>query len=564
MKTGTASFHYKMRHDLRFRLLAAMLVCVLPIGLVSCILFGIVWVRTEQEIRSTNQARLDDAMAYWERDCRTVERAMDYFVSTNMEKLNYDHLNWSDVTRYGMFSQLVTILPEAGHKGMVALHDTNGHQTLAQVLDSDMDAAMIDQLTRELSDKINRGEEMPHNTWQEIGGKHYLLLRFDYRNGSAFFALDVEAALRERLADFLDKGVDVYVADGYKILKFTDAGPQETNLTWEECTAASLNRATLSWSSQKMSVAVCIVDEQGSFAVLPWEYWIFLLVFLACLGAAFYLPHLIRLEVLDPAKKLGNAMHQIQADHLDFRLNDTYYRNSDDMQYLFDSFDKMAQEVEASREKDKKMYQTEMDNLRLQINPHMLLNSLNTIYSLAQMQKYEAIQEYSLHLVDYFRYALRRNDNLVTVEQELEFIQTYMEIQKIRYPGALAFVYSIGEGCGQAKVPPLLIQNFVENAVKYGVKPGKVTEIMVKIHKNGDRLEISVNNTGSEIRPEVLERLQSGEVVVDAMGHKHIGIWNCRRRIEVFYNEQPKLEIVSGQEGTRVVLDIPYWTEVQQ
>lgn len=231
MKTGTASFRYKMSHDLRFRLLTAMLVCVLPIGIVSCILFGIVWTRTEQEIRSSNQARLDDAMSYWERDCRTVERAMDYFASDNMEELNYGNLNWNDVTRYQMFSQLETILPEAAHNGMVALYDINVGKTLTKVLDPGMDVLTIDRVTREFSDMIEQGEEMQGNTWQEIGGKHYLLQRFDYRNGSVFFALDVETALRERLATFLDEGADIYMSDGCKTLKFTCAGSQKTSLT---------------------------------------------------------------------------------------------------------------------------------------------------------------------------------------------------------------------------------------------------------------------------------------------------------------------------------------------
>ncbi len=206
MSAKAASFQYKMRHDLRYRLLTAMLVCVLPIGIVSCILFGMVWVRTGRELRGANQARLNEAMTYWERDCRTVERAMDYFVSVNMEELNYDHLSWSDVTRYHMFSQLETVLPEASHAGLVALHDNHGGQTLAQVLDPGMDAAEIHRLAREFSGMIDRGEEMPGNTWQQIGEKHYLLQRFDYRNGCIFFALDVEAALRERLASFLDGG----------------------------------------------------------------------------------------------------------------------------------------------------------------------------------------------------------------------------------------------------------------------------------------------------------------------------------------------------------------------
>ena len=245
-------------------------------------------------------------------------------------------------------------------------------------------------------------------------------------------------------------------------------------------------------------------------------------------------------------------------------MKDTCPRNSEDMQYLFDTFDQMADEIEASREKDKKMYQAEMDNLRLQVNPHMLLNSLNTIYSLAQMKKFEAIQEYALHLVDYFRYALRRNDNLVRVAQELQFIKTYIEIQKIRYPGALVYVYAVDPECEKALVPPLLIQNFVENAVKYAVKPGKVTEILLNVKLVEDRLHISVTDTGAGMKPEIQQRLASGEVFVDAMGQKHIGVWNCRRRIEVFYNETPRINILSGSGGTQVYLDVPYWTEVRQ
>ena len=255
-------------------------------------------------------------------------------------------------------------------------------------------------------------------------------------------------------------------------------------------------------------------------------------------------------------------MHQIQQGNLEYRLEDTHYRNSDDMQYLFDTFDEMADEIEASSRKDKKMYQAELDNLRLQVNPHMLLNSLNTIYSLAQMKKYEVIQEYALHLVDYFRYALRRNDNLVTLRQELEVVRTYIEIQKIRYPGALSFVYTIEMECGDALVPPLLIQNFIENCVKYAVKPGRITEILLNVRRLGNRMEITVTDTGSGMKTEVLEQLRAGDPYIDSLGQKHIGIWNCRRRIEVFYHEQARIEIESGANGTQVQVNVPFITEV--
>ena len=563
MKQKICAFLHKMQYNLRYRLMTALLVCILPIGLISCILFVIQLNRTEQEIYDSNQARLEEAMAYWEQDSTLIDWIMEYFISQYGSELNYENFHWSDVTRYNMFFELEEILPKAGHDGMVALADNQTGQVLAQIRDANASDARKDSQVRAFTSWIEKKEQLPDLSWLEVGGQYYLLKRYDYRNGSIYFALDVVNSIWERVEPLRSTDTTIYVADGSSILELTDSGALQTTLTWEECLSVSPH-STLFWESQDLPIAVCMIEKTGFFERLPWEIWVLLLVVLGCLGNAFHLPRLIRLEVLEPTGKLRDAMQQIQSNHLDFRMKDTCPRNSEDMQYLFDTFDQMADEIEASREKDKKMYQAEMDNLRLQVNPHMLLNSLNTIYSLAQMKKFEAIQEYALHLVDYFRYALRRNDNLVRVAQELQFIKTYIEIQKIRYPGALVYVYAVDPECEKALVPPLLIQNFVENAVKYAVKPGKVTEILLNVKLVEDRLHISVTDTGAGMKPEIQQRLASGEVFVDAMGQKHIGVWNCRRRIEVFYNETPRINILSGSGGTQVYLDVPYWTEVRQ
>lgn len=559
-----SSFRHKLRKDLRYRLMTAMLVSILPIAAISCILLSIVWNRAEQEIHQNQQARLDEAMSYWERDSRTVDRAMSYFASQFLPELNNENLNWDEITRYNMFSLLCQVLPEADHNGIVALHDLRQGKVMAQTRTDSQDAALIDRQVRDFTEQIQSGKSLQNDTWQMIAGKYYLIERFSYHNAVAYFALDVGDSILERTVPLRDADTVVYVADGDRIIRLSKENAVETDLTWESCTRSTLRHSCLFWRSEELPIAVCLVNDSTIFERLPVEYWVLLLVVLACLGNAMHLPRLIRLDVLDPGKKLRNAMREIQMDHLDFRLKDNFYRNSENMQYLFDTFDEMADKIEASREKDKKMYQAEIDNLRLQVNPHMLLNSLNTIYSLAQMKKFEAIQEYALHLVDFFRYALRRNDNLVTVGQELEFIKTYMEIQKIRYPGLLSFVYAISPECQTAMVPPLLIQNFVENSVKYAVKPGRVTEILLNVNHQDNRLQISVTDTGTGMKPEILEALRSGEPFVDVMGQKHIGIWNCRRRIEVFYNETPNISIISGQGGTQVFLDIPYQTEVCQ
>lgn len=555
------SFGYKMRYDLTYRLMTAIFVFILPVCIIGCILLGIVWNRTKREMQDIKQERLEDAMSYWERDCSAVDNAMEYFVSMFLEELNYDHSNFGPTVPYRMLAELEGVLTSADHSGLVALRDNHTGQILAQMQDPVADAALMDrqvqQFTAQLAD-----DHMIDASWQEIGGHHYLFKRFDYRNNSVFFALNIEDSLRARTAFIQDDHRRIYVTDGSRVLELTDDGLVPMALVWENCVNAGFGRTSIEWQSESVPIAVCIVEEQSIVERVPVGTWVLLILFLISIINAGRIWRIIRLEVLVPARKLSDAMHQVQSGNLQYRLEDTNYRNSDDMQYLFDSFDEMADEIEVSQEKDKKMYQAEMDNLRLQVNPHMLLNSLNTIYSLAQMKKFEDIQEYSLHLVDYFRYALRRNDNLVSLKQELEVVRTYIDIQKIRYPGAISFVYTISEDCAEAQVPPLLIQNFIENCVKYAVKPGKITEILLDIRHVGDRMEIAVTDTGAGMKPEILEQLRTGAPYVDALGHKHIGIWNCRRRIEVFYNEEPRIEIVSGSKGTQISLDIPFMTEV--
>ena len=117
-----------------------------------------------------------------------------------------------------------------------------------------------------------------------------------------------------------------------------------------------------------------------------------------------------------------------------------------------------------------------------------------------------------------------------------------------------------------ALIPPLLIENFVENAIKYALEPREAIEIVVSVQKDRNKngrevLHIAITDTGSGIRPEVLEKLQAGEPYVDAAGHKHIGIYNCMRRIELFYGEEGDVHFSSGEGlGTQIYLVVPFMT----
>lgn len=318
------------------------------------------------------------------------------------------------------------------------------------------------------------------------------------------------------------------------------------------------------WQGEELPFRVLVTfPYHFALAHVPFVLWIGLLISAATMVLSPFLYKRLQLDILKPMSTLRGALDTLGTDS-SYRIPPQSGKISDDFLTIFDDFNRMAEEIQASHEKDMKLLETEMENLRLQVNPHMLLNSYNTIYALAESRNYSVIQDYTLCLVDYFRYVLRRGQQLVTVRQELEFVDNFIRIQRIRFPGRFSYVYQAEGECLDAQIPPLLIENFVENAVKYALEPREAIEIMVSVrrdqNRNGkDALHIAITDTGSGIKPQVLEKLRAHEPYIDESGKRHIGIYNCLRRIELFYGEEGDVDFSSGEgKGTQVYMTVPF------
>lgn len=355
----------------------------------------------------------------------------------------------------------------------------------------------------------------------------------------------------------------MYVSrDGQEAFQvFSDGSSALSEKSYE---TLSQSRHTFSWhSGDDMLHAMAVFHYDFSLSMLPAPFWVGLVLALLSVLFCPLLYKRLHQDILEPMVVLNAAMESIKKDR-SYRIPPQDERHSDEFLALFDAFNSMAQEAQASYEKDVKMLEVEMDNLRLQVNPHMLLNSYNMIYALAQSKNYAVIQDYTLCLVDYFRYVLRQGQKVVAVKQELEFVDNFIRIQHIRFPGRFSYVYQADEEAMCAQIPPLLIENFVENAIKYALDPTRPIEIVVSVRREADevgkdRLHIAITDTGSGIRPEVLEKLKAGEPYVDEAGHKHIGIYNCVRRISLFYGEEGDIHFSSGpNQGTQIYLIVPY------
>lgn len=140
---------------------------------------------------------------------------------------------------------------------------------------------------------------------------------------------------------------------------------------------------------------------------------------------------------------------------------------------------------------------------------------------------------------------------------EMKGVEDYLEIQKIRYPNAFTYLNYIFEEAENARIPSLLIINFVENVVKHALTLEEEVEIIVVACVVEERLRITVCDTGNGMEPELLEQLQKGEIVENETG-KHIGLWNCRRRLDLMYGEDCTFHITSQPgEGTQIFIEIP-------
>lgn len=179
--------------------------------------------------------------------------------------------------------------------------------------------------------------------------------------------------------------------------------------------------------------------------------------------------------------------------------------------------------------------EAELQNLKSQLNPHFLFNTLNNIYSLIAFSP-ERAQEAVHDLSRLLRYVLYDSSQpQVLLEKELDFIRNYVELMRIRLPEHVELKTEIAATKPDAPIAPLLFISLIENAFKHGVSNSKPSFIDLDIHQKGDRIVCHLKNS---YFPKDAEQDKSGS---------GIGIKNLRKRLELIY---PNRHIFSyGVEG---------------
>ncbi len=197
-------------------------------------------------------------------------------------------------------------------------------------------------------------------------------------------------------------------------------------------------------------------------------------------------------------------------------------------------------------ELERRLVVARLKALQMQLNPHFLFNTLHAISALMH-QNVEAADRMIARLSELLRYALESTDEqVVPLRQEIEFLDRYLEIERVRFGKRLEVVKQIAPETLDSLVPNLILQPLVENAIQHGIAP----------HARVGRLEIITNASAHTL---VLEVRDNGSgLVPGSLGEGGIGLANTRSRLRELYGESQTIELKNGaQGGLCVIVSIP-------
>jgi two-component system LytT family sensor kinase len=185
--------------------------------------------------------------------------------------------------------------------------------------------------------------------------------------------------------------------------------------------------------------------------------------------------------------------------------------------------------IQRNLESEKK--DMELQFLKSQLNPHFLFNSLNNIYSLAY-QKSDKTADAVLKLSEIMRYMIyESNDSWVSLRKEIAYVQSYIELQKLRFKDGAAVELSLNGEIDDQQIVPLILISFVENAFKHGIANDPSDPIKIHIIANQKILHFSITNKKNNHNK-------------DEMGG--VGLNNVERRLQLLYPDRYKLNIVNS------------------
>jgi len=261
--------------------------------------------------------------------------------------------------------------------------------------------------------------------------------------------------------------------------------------------------------------------------------------------------------LLRRVKRLVSAMKNVRDDNLNVSVP---VKSMDEFGVLAMNFNHMTQRIYELVETVYKIQlierEAELKALEAQINPHFLYNTLATISWVARKEKAPGVVRISNSLAKFYRLVLSKGGTVISVEEEVEMVKSYLEIQKIRFDDLFDVVYKIDERVYKYSIVKNILQPIVENALNHGIEPKRYHgTIIICVHLSGDRLCFKVIDDGVGMNGKTLSRVGTG--MVERSKGSGYAIKNIMQRLKAYYGDNFSMNIFSKPGiGTTVSIEV--------
>lgn len=304
---------------------------------------------------------------------------------------------------------------------------------------------------------------------------------------------------------------------------------------------------------------VGMIPKQNIVGEVDQLVWIIILIGLAGILVASLLVKWTAKQTTRPLERVVSVINSVSHGDYSARVG---LHTLDEFGELGSQLDEMIDNtvglMELIRYQSEQKRSYELQNLQMQINPHFLYNSLETVCGIIDAGEDKLAIRMINYISRFYRGVLSGGDTLITIDQEVQITLRYLEIVKIRYRNSFEFDYNFPEKMIQAKTPKLILQPIVENSIVHGFL-GKKSHGNLRIRGwlRTDKMMITVTDNGCGIPPEELRRIMAGERRKSYHGGG-FGLRNIDERIKLAFGENYGLRVRSKYGiGTQVSIFLP-------
>lgn len=302
-----------------------------------------------------------------------------------------------------------------------------------------------------------------------------------------------------------------------------------------------------------------------------------IVILLIIIAVNILLSYIVTKSITEPLNQLAEAANEISEGN--FEVKPVVVDTSDEIAIVAGAFNQMIgsikgyiEKIRENLERENEMKERELlmeanlkdaklKYLQAQINPHFLFNTLNAGAQLAMLEDADKTYDFIQNMAAFFRYNVKKDNDLTTLGDEVNLVDNYIYILNVRFSGELHYKKDIDERFLSVKVPSMIIQPLVENAVNYGVRNiSWDSEIVLRIKDDGDYISVAVKDNGIGMSQERISQVLAGnskdENKDDSNG---VGMLNVVNRLSLMFHGDKVIDIFSEgkDKGTEVVLYIP-------